>query len=60
MKEDNLFVKQHPNDGDKLVNLKFVQIVDMSDDSYHAKVLMSDGEWIRVYKTPEEIKKCLF
>ncbi len=59
MKEDNLFVKQHPNDGDKLINLKFVQVIDLSDDNYHAKVLTSDGTWVRVYETPEEIKKRL-
>jgi len=59
MSEKFNFVKQHPNDGDMLINLNTVHSIELSDDGYHAKVKMADGTWIRVDEFYDDIKKKL-
>lgn len=57
MNEKSNFVKQHPYDGQMIVNLYEVVSIDEAEDSYHAKVLLTDGKWIKLDISFEEAKK---
>lgn len=42
------FIKQHPNDGKSLINLSNVVSIGLSDDSIHAKAVLTNNEIVRL------------
>lgn len=55
-----IFIRQHSDDGELLINLNHIIKIKVSDDGYNASVItINDSKWIRTNMLYSELEKLI-